>query len=231
MKVHILWHGPQYLTLAADGACEALYSESYGLQQATDGALGAVSGEHASGTHGPMDACKNLGRPHLGLFFGSEGVEVDDVDIVRQRSGEEVAAALLQREVGRDGRGLLPRRSMDGGKEGRIDKRLVAQALYQSRLHGVFLQGDVVHRALSRGGHGSDGSIEARAEAYLEQAQGTMRRVLGGMQIGTVAVDMERLGVSSLHGVVVFVELGHEERGRAIVGMLYLEVGHSVDCL
>jgi hypothetical protein len=31
--------------------------------------------------------------------------------------------------------------------------------------------------------------------------------------------------------VVVFVELGHEERGRAIVGMLYLEVGHSVDCL
>ena len=83
MKVHILWHGPQYLTLAADGACEALYSESYGLQQATDGTLGAVSGEHASGTHGPMDACKNLGRPHLGLFFGSEGVEVDDVDIVR----------------------------------------------------------------------------------------------------------------------------------------------------
>jgi hypothetical protein len=58
-----------------------------------------------------------------------------------------------------------------------------------------------------------------------------MHGVLGGMQIGTVAVDMERLGVGSLHGVVVLVELGHEERGRAVVGMLYLEVGHGVDCL
>lgn len=83
MKVHILWHGPQYLTLAADGACEALYSESYGLQQATDGTLSAVGGEHASRAHGFMYAGKDLGAPHLGLLLGGEGVEVDDVDIVR----------------------------------------------------------------------------------------------------------------------------------------------------
>lgn len=120
---------------------------------------------------------------------------------------------------------------MDGGENLVLYKGSVTQAVDKPWLHRVFLQRDVVYRALDRGGHSGDGGIEAGAEAYLEQAQGTMRRALGSIPVGAVAVDVERLGVGALYGVVVLVERGHEERGGAVVGMLYLEVGHSVDCL
>ena len=83
-----------------------------------------------------------------------------------------------------------------------------------------------MHGLFSRGGHGGDGGIEAGAEAYLEQSQGTIRRAIGSIPVGAVAIDMQRLGIGSLHGVVVLVERGHEKCGRAIIGMLYLEVGH-----
>lgn len=220
---------PQDLPLPTDGAGEALYGEAYGLQEATYGTLGAVGGEHASWAHGLMDAGKGLGAPHLRLFLGSEGIEVDDIDVLGQRSGEEIAAALLDGEVGRDGCGLLPRSGMDSGEELCIDKRLVAQALDQLWLYGVFLQTDVVHGALSRGGHGGDGSIETSTKAYLKQSQGTTRSVPGGIQVGTVAIDVQCLSIGTLHRVVVLVKCRHKERGGAVVGMLDLEVGHGVD--
>jgi hypothetical protein len=51
--------------------------------------------------------------------------------------------------------------------------------------------------------------------------------MFGSIPVSTVAVDVERLGVGSLHGVVVLVKRGHEERGRAIGSGLDFEVGHA----
>ena len=121
-----LFGGSQNLALATDGACEALYYKAGRLQHTAYGTLGTIRSKYPSGAHALVDASKDLFTPHLGLFLGSEGIEVYDVNAVGQGSGEQVAAALLEREVGRDGRGLLPWCGMDGSKEFSVYKSVIA---------------------------------------------------------------------------------------------------------
>ena len=223
MDAPALSNRSQYFTLTTDGACETFYCKARGLQQAAYSTFGAVGREHTSGTHGLVDAGKDLGTPHLGLLLWGKSVEVDDVNIIWQRGSKQVAATLFQGEMGRNGRGLFPWCGVGGCEDGCVYKGVVAQTLDELWLHGIFLQSDVVHGPLCRGRHGGDGCIESCAKAYLEQAQGTRSGALGSIQVGAVAVDVKRFGVGSFHGVVVLVKFGHEERSRAIVGVLYLK--------
>ena len=85
---------------------------------------------------------------------------------------------------------------MNGCKEPRIDKGIVTQTIDKTWLYGVFLQGDVVHWAFSRSIHSGNGSIEASAKAHLEQAQRTRGRASCRVLVGTVAIDVQCLGVA-----------------------------------
>ena len=85
-----------------------------------------------------------------------------------------------------------------------------------------------MYGALCRGSHGSDDSIETGAETNLEQAQRSLGTELCRMQLGAVSVDVERFGIGPLYRVVMLVEIGYEERSRAIVSTLHLKPLHSV---
>lgn len=73
--------GAEDFALAGGWAGEAFGLEADGGEEASDSSFGAVGGEDGAGVHGVVYSAEYGFLPHLRLFLGSEGVEVDDIQL------------------------------------------------------------------------------------------------------------------------------------------------------
>ena len=197
----------------------ALHDEPRLLQTAAHLAFGAVGREHPSPAQGAGDTTQQFGAPQLGLFLGGEGVIVDDVvAFVAQGVAGEVGLDFVEGETGGDGHLPLPLAAVQLLEEG------TAAGLYRfgvgkaDGLCGIeregFDDGVVYVPAALPGGQQGEEGVESGAEAALKEVD---RFPPAGFEAG-LDVDVHRFGHGSSHRVVVFVEGGQVEGGRAVVG-------------
>ena len=101
MSRSVRFAGSQYLPLAVGWAWQSLDGEADGLQPSPDFALGAVGGEYAAGSQMVVEGAEYRLAPHLGLFLGGEGVEVDHVVEPLDRGAGEVGVKFGAISTGR----------------------------------------------------------------------------------------------------------------------------------
>lgn len=75
--------GADYFAFSAGRAREAFHCEAGALEHASHYAFGAIGGEDSSGIEYGEKVVEERLTPHLGLFFGRKGVEIDDVEAGR----------------------------------------------------------------------------------------------------------------------------------------------------
>ena len=123
MSRSVRFAGSQYLPLAVGWAWQSLDGEADGLQPSPDFALGAVGGEYAAGSQMVVEGAEYRLAPHLGLFLGGEGVEVDHVVEPLDRGAGEVGVTFEQGEVRGNLDRAVPLAAVQPGKTGaEIDK-------------------------------------------------------------------------------------------------------------
>ena len=81
---------PQYLALASRRTGQAFYGKTYSLQGAAYNAFGAIGGKDSARPKAGKEAGEEFPAPHLGLLFGREGIEIDDIVLFRKGVGSEV---------------------------------------------------------------------------------------------------------------------------------------------
>ena len=148
-----------------------------GAQVAPELALGAVAHQHRAGRGGGVELGKNGFRPQLGLFFGGEGIEVNEVVVTgRQRGACSGWCSLRNSKPGSSATGVSQGAACSCGKqfvEGRA--ALVPLGLQGGHHGGRQREGfEAVVLDESAGGLGGfqrQQGIQAGAEADFEDAQ------------------------------------------------------------